>query len=213
MDSLPEDIQLKIYKDVHGMAYSSVLNGIHKVGHKNKYSNVLNEVVFKKIQRLLEYGMPGNIDEDTIRGRLNIRMTHMLMEINDYMDMYEVHGDYDPDNELKNQINDIQSYDLYDISFDDALENAIDEIEQQQAEEENDDSEDEYGPWTPAMAALSKRIEQLGRIVEAEHEAMPPRTGGFGRYTPSANEDEMEELHYQLEVMNEHRMYTYMGCC
>ena len=188
MDSLPEDIQPNIYKDVHGMAYSSVFNGIHKVGHKKEYTKVLKEVLYKQNHKLLEYGMPRNIDEDTIQGRIDIRMRYMLMEINDYMDMYEVHGDYDPDNELKEQINEIQSYDFYDISFEDAVDNALGEIYQQQAEAETESE------------------------PESEPERTPERARNtFRRYVPSAAEIYMEEMAYQREVEEAHRMYTNIG--
>ena len=190
MNSLPEDIQLKIYKDVHGMAYSSVMDGIHKVGHKQEYTKVLKEVVFARLAELIRYGMPDDLDGDTIEGKINIRAGLLYRDVLDYIDMVGRFREEYTSDELRNKLNEIQSYDLYDITTDGALQLESDELDQQQT-----DSETESEPEP-----------------ERTPERRPTRVRNtFRRYVPSAAENYMEEMNFQREVAEEHRMYTNLG--
>jgi hypothetical protein len=235
MDSLPEAIQLKIYKDVHGISYRHVMEGVFKCNHKKKYNQVLLDVVLKKLNKLIENGEPSDVDEDTIQGRINIRNCLMLQDINYYIYIYNLvvydeYGDDDVTNDLKKKLNEIQSYDLYDISTDEALEIAFDAVDQQQTDTESEpESEPDYETgmsreqWREYMREEREAQDAEGREVQwefedrSEPESEPERTPErarnlFMRHVPTTAEIDMEEMTYRMEVLNEHRMYTDMGC-
>jgi hypothetical protein len=202
MENLPEDIQIKISKNVHELGYSFVMEQLFKNVHGTVYSIVMDEMIELRINKLYDACYDVMTDYTS---------EHPFLE-EECKEMYELthpflFGNRTPKYKQKqlSKIRNLVLFDKYPYLFEAVR-------EEPEPEPENKPDENGHGPWTPAMNELSKRIDELERIVEAEKEQEPEITareahsGGFNRYTPSAAENELEELIYQLEVMNEHRM-------
>jgi hypothetical protein len=139
---LPENITNKIYKDVHEISYSNVMLDVLKLNHKKEYTFVLGELEDKKMYALVEHMTSLDMVNGSIEGQIHQQEYEMQHAIVEYIDMVEGrYSEHYSTADINNKLNEIHSYDLFDFSFDDALELAFDAIDERQSDTESEEEE------------------------------------------------------------------------